>query len=102
MNLFRIFALVLLNVVGYSGFLRNVAVALGNSNNPTTIPYLKVALAHQEHLVRSHTAWALGNIGGTKAKSILTKASYSETDPSVRQEIQWALTAIAKKPTNKV
>jgi epoxyqueuosine reductase len=82
---------------GYSGFLRNVAVALGNSKDTLAIPYLEQALVHQESLVRIHTAWALGNIGGNKAKSILTHTSYLETDPLVRREIRLALDAIASR-----
>ena len=47
--------------------------------------------------MRIHTAWALGNIGGNKAKSILTHTSYLETDPLVRREIRLALDAIASR-----
>jgi len=39
---------------GYSGFLRNVAVALGNSGDPRSIPALQVATGHPEPLVRQH------------------------------------------------
>jgi len=45
---------------GYSGFLRNIAVSLGNA--PATAP-VRAALASREHdadpLVREHTQWAL-------------------------------------------
>jgi epoxyqueuosine reductase len=43
----------------YAGFLRNVAVAMGNSGNPRFIPALQRALDHPEPLVREHAAWAL-------------------------------------------
>ncbi|MBA7538535.1 hypothetical protein ES705_30811 [subsurface metagenome] len=38
-------------------------------------------------MVRGHTAWALGNIGGEKAKFALEKALKSEEDREVREEI---------------
>jgi len=46
------------------GFLRNVAVALGNTGNPAAVPALRHALGDREPLVRQHAAWALGAIGG--------------------------------------
>jgi epoxyqueuosine reductase len=44
------------------GYLRNVAVALGNSGNPAAIPSLEAALQEDEPLVRSHAEWALKQI----------------------------------------
>jgi epoxyqueuosine reductase len=44
------------------GFLRNVAVALGNSGNPAGIPALEKALQDDEPLVREHASWALKQI----------------------------------------
>jgi len=45
-------------------YLRNVAVALGNSANPSSVPALSAALLNDtEILVRGHAAWALGEIG---------------------------------------
>jgi epoxyqueuosine reductase len=44
------------------GYLRNVAVALGNSHDPGAAPALKAALADDEPLVRQHAAWALERI----------------------------------------
>ncbi len=44
------------------GFLRNVAVALGNSGNPAGIPSLEEALQDDEPLVRAHAGWALNQI----------------------------------------
>jgi epoxyqueuosine reductase len=45
------------------GYLRNVAVALGNSGNSAGIPALKQALQDDEPLVRQHALWALEQIG---------------------------------------
>ncbi len=44
------------------GYLRNVAVALGNSRDPAGIPALEEALQDDEPLVRSHAEWALKQI----------------------------------------
>jgi len=46
-----------------SGFLRNVAVALGNSGSPEAIPALTDALSDEEPLVREHAAWAFSRLG---------------------------------------
>ena len=40
------------------GYLRNVAVALGNSGDATALPALEKALEDTEPLVRQHAAWA--------------------------------------------
>ncbi len=76
---------------GYRGFLRNVAVALGNSADPRSIPALQEAVGHPEPLVRQHAAWALGKIGGTAAKALLAKALQCERDVVTREEIELAL-----------
>jgi len=41
------------------GYLRNVAVALGNSNNPEALPALESALQANEPLIQEHAAWAI-------------------------------------------
>jgi epoxyqueuosine reductase len=46
------------------GLLRNVAVALGNSGQPETIPILQQALYDPEPLIRDHAAWAIEQLGG--------------------------------------
>ena len=77
-----------------AGYLRNVAVALGNSGDSSAIPELEQALASDPSpLVRSHAAWALGRLGGGRAAEALTKASGSETDVAVLEEIRLALAA---------
>ena len=44
------------------GYLRNVAVALGNLGNMEDIPALEEALQDAEPLVRQHAGWALKQI----------------------------------------
>jgi epoxyqueuosine reductase len=49
-------------------FLRNVAVALGNSKDPAAIPALQHAMNDPEPLIREHAEWALGQIATFSAK----------------------------------
>jgi epoxyqueuosine reductase len=71
------------------GYLRNVAVSLGNTADPEAIPALETALIREaEPLIRAHAAWALGRLGGESAKDTLKRALETETDPEVRQEIE--------------
>ena len=72
-------------------FQRNAAIALGNSRDPEHIPVLSRAMEDPEELVRGYSAWALGRIGGVRARDELEKRSRSETSTSVRNEIQAAL-----------
>jgi epoxyqueuosine reductase len=74
------------------GLLRNVAVVLGNTRNPDAIPPLTRALeSEREPLIRSHAAWALGQVGGTAARRALERARSRDDDPAVRAEIAAAL-----------
>jgi epoxyqueuosine reductase len=73
------------------GFLRNVAVALGNSGSQEAVPALAAALGDGEPLVRGHAAWALGRIGGERAGRALRQRLEVEIDPEVRSEIEGAL-----------
>jgi len=74
------------------GYLRNVAVALGNSADPSAVPALTQALMQDgEPLIRLHAAWALGQIGSTAARQSLQAASSTETHPDVSAEILAAL-----------
>jgi epoxyqueuosine reductase len=79
------------------GYLRNVAVALGNSLKPEALPWLAAALQDDpEPLVRSHCAWAMGRIGTAAAHQALTAALESEPEPVVQEEIRQALQTVEK------
>ncbi len=74
------------------GLARNAAVALGNIGTVDDIPVLHRALSgHDEPLVRGHTAWALGKIGGPEARRALDRGRRLEPDAGVRDEITQAL-----------
>ncbi len=73
------------------GYLRNVAVALGNAGEEQSVPALVAALGDGEPLVRGHAAWALGRIGGESACRALKASLSGEENFEVREEIQAAL-----------
>ena len=73
------------------GFLRNVAVALGNSGDPAAIPALSAALDDEEPLVRSHAAWALGELGAAASTAALESRLSVETNASVLDALRAAL-----------
>jgi len=74
------------------GYLRNVAVALGNTRDPAAIPDLRECLLHEaEPLVRAHAAWALGQFALPETYKALLEAQQLERDPRVLAEIQAAL-----------
>ncbi len=74
-----------------SGFLRNVAVALGNWKDRAAVPALKKALNDDQPLVRGHAAWALGQIGGRAAGKALQARLDVEEHTEVITEIKNAL-----------
>ncbi len=73
------------------GLLRNVAVALGNVGGKSDVPALADALKDDEPLVRQHAAWALGKIGGDRARQVLDKALLCERDEEVIKDMRLAL-----------
>ncbi len=88
------------------GLLRNVAVALGNSNDPAALAPLAAALDDPEPLVRGHAAWALGRLArlcrevAAEAAAALERALEAEADASVRAELASALDAARTEPTS--
>jgi epoxyqueuosine reductase len=75
-----------------SGFVRNVAVALGNLGDRRSVEPLRKALTRDpDPLVRGHAAWALGRIGGKAPRAALVQAAAGETTQEVLVEIRAAL-----------
>ncbi len=75
------------------GLRRNAAVALGNLRDARAVPALARALGDGDPLVRGHAAWALGQIGGSEAKTALAARMAMEDDSEVLAEIRHALEA---------
>jgi epoxyqueuosine reductase len=70
--------------------LRNVAVALGNTQDARAIPALVALLGHRAAVVRGHAVWALGELG---AGDVL--AAHRDDDPFVVAELSAARQAAA-------
>ena len=74
---------------------RNAAVALGNSRDPRASEPLERALStHPSALVRSHAAWALGELGPSgspTAREALARATREDESDIVRREAEAAL-----------
>lgn len=69
----------------------NAARAMGNLNDRQYVPLLITALRENEsEIVRGMCAWALGKLGGQKAKEAL-EAQRTKENGLVRQEIETAL-----------
>jgi epoxyqueuosine reductase len=82
------------------GYLRNIAIALGNLGDATAIPALAETMASElEPLVRMHAAWALGRLGGEAARRALQHAAQIESDEAVLSEIQTALDSAIPAPS---
>jgi len=74
------------------GYFRNIVVALGNQGNPEAVtPLAQVLMEDPDPVVRSHTAWALGQIDNADARNKLERAARDEVDSQVSTEIQAAL-----------
>lgn len=81
---------------------RNAAVALGNSHDPrASLPLEQALSTHPSALVRSHAAWALGELGSARsatAGGALARAAESDDDEAVRLEARAALSRLAGEP----
>lgn len=77
------------------GLARNAAVALGNAGSAEALPTLAKALGHEDSTVRGHAAWALGRIGGGRAREALLAARGREADAGILEEIELALAETA-------
>ena len=73
------------------GFLRNVAVALGNLKALDAVPALIRSLDDEESVVRGHVAWALGQIGAQTALDPLHRRLRVENDADVQEELREAI-----------
>ena len=72
-------------------FQRNAAIALGNTGDPEQVPVLRKALDDPEEMVRGYAAWALGRIGGGRARGALESHLAREESGLVRSEIEAVL-----------
>ncbi len=73
------------------GILRNAAIAMGNKPDIANLDSLSTGLSDIEPLVRSASAWALGNHPFAEAKERLTQQAALEQDTNVKHEIELAI-----------
>lgn len=76
---------------GRAGLLRNAAIVLGNSGNPSAEPTLTAALGDVEPMIRGAAAWALGRLQTPTAFAAIESQLLMEADASVRDEMIMAL-----------
>ena len=77
---------------------RNALVALGNSGDDRHVYVVAGWLGNGSSTLRSHAAWALGQIGGDQARRALDAAATVESDSGVLAEIQHAVVRCAGRP----
>ena len=74
--------------IGRDRFIRNVMIALGNSNDQTMCEYVLPHLDDLNPLVRGAAIWALSQLDAVKACELAKHAEDHETNTSVLEE--WA------------
>jgi epoxyqueuosine reductase len=80
--------------VGRDRFVRNVLVAIGNSNDGTLTEAAERLLGDDSPLVRGAAVWALSQlIARERLEALASKAMAAETDETVREEWRQAHTA---------
>ena len=67
---------------------RNACIAVGNWGDETSIPILKTLLDDEHPIVRGHAGWALSQIMGIDAHSLLKSHYEHEPDDDVKIEIE--------------
>ena len=80
----------------WSGLMRNVAVAMGNSGNAEMIPELTHLLNSEDSMIRRHAAWALGRIGTSEARQALGRRLQNEDDPDTLESLSRTLAETEK------
>ncbi|HTO80329.1 MAG TPA: tRNA epoxyqueuosine(34) reductase QueG [Methylocystis sp.] len=84
----KLFAGTAVKRIGHARFLRNVAIAIGNSGDPALATALVPLLPAFSPLVRGAAVWALGRLLGAEAASRFVATHLSgERDPTVVAEM---------------
>ena len=72
--------------IGRDRFVRNVLIAIGNSQDESLVPRVESLLADASPLVRGMAVWALSRLAPGKAAQRAGAALADEADPHVRSE----------------
>jgi epoxyqueuosine reductase len=70
---------------------RNALVVLGNSGGQAVVGVVAGYAGHPDPMLRSHAVWALGRIGGPRARAVLARVLESEHAAEVLAEATRAL-----------
>ena len=84
----KLFAKSAVKRTGRDRFVRNVAIAIGNSGDRALAPEAERLLADSSPLVRGAAVWALGRLDRDRLAAL---AGRDETDATVREEWSAAL-----------
>ena len=71
---------------GRDRFVRNVAIAIGNSGDATLIADAERLTSDASPLVRGAAIWALGQLAPERLTTLAGERQAAETDPSVQEE----------------
>jgi epoxyqueuosine reductase len=58
---------------GYAGYVRNIAIALGNRGSRDALPALEKALGHADSVVQEHVAWAIQRIKERRTEEVAAR-----------------------------
>jgi epoxyqueuosine reductase len=85
--------------IGRDRFVRNVLIAIGNSNEAALADEARRLLDDESPLVRGAAAWALSQLMGREGfEALAAKALGAESDEAVRAE--WGLTKASAQPSS--
>ena len=72
----------------WRGFIRNVAVAMGNSGDPAMVPELEYLLDNEDSMICRHAVWALKKIGTPEALEAVRQYQAKNSDAEVPVELE--------------
>ena len=73
--------------IGRARFVRNVLIAIGNSNDKALLPYARRALDDEVDITRAAAIWAFGQLADQKTFAAeKARRAPKETSPELRQE----------------
>jgi epoxyqueuosine reductase len=82
--------------VTHENYLRNLIISMGNSKSVACVHSLGIILKENPSpILRSYTAWSLGQIHTPGSRMLLDEVSRHETDPQVREEILAAISTFS-------
>jgi len=78
----------------WEGMRRNACIVLGNRGQAEDLSVLEAVLPDGDPVVAGHAAWAVGSIGGERARRLLERSTASERRPEVLREIRDGLARV--------